>query len=140
MLQAVNRILCNVGLVVLALQVELLKPENVSGIQSIGNEKMKYLTLSQLKNTPDIQVCNSDGTVNKITKLDFNITREVMGIFQAPNGRMNGQLEKMEAKILDFTSILNNKYLPSRSVWKFFCGKFCSSISHPLPSMSMTIK
>ena len=65
-----------------------------------------------------------DGTVSKVKKIDFNTSREVMGIFRAPSGSMKGQITKIENKIIRFHISSKQKVFPPRSVWTSFWGKF----------------
>ena len=86
----------------------------------------------------DIEVKDPDGHMEKITKLDYDSAKEILGVFQAPSGQMNSQLKKLEGIRDKFIPVLTNKYLPQELIWISFWGKLWPSLKYPLAAMSLT--
>ena len=86
----------------------------------------------------DIYVTNPDGIVESIPKLDYNETREVMGVVQAPSGTMEGQISKLKNTISKWTPLLTNGYLHRRLVWRGFWGKLWPALRYPLPATTLS--
>ena len=86
----------------------------------------------------DIYVTNPDGIVECIPKLNYNETREVMGVVQAPSGTMEGQITKLRNTISKWTPLLTNGYLHRRLVWRGFWGKLWPALRYPLPATNLS--
>lgn len=86
----------------------------------------------------DIFVTNPDGIVESIPKLDYNETREVMGVVKAPSGTMEGQISKLKNTISKWIPLLTNGYLHRRLVWRGFWGKLWPALRYPLPATTLS--
>ena len=86
----------------------------------------------------NISVRNPEGNIEEISKLNYDDTREVMGVIQSPSGTMVGQIEKCKKTISTWTPLLTNGYLHRRLVWRGFWGKLWPALRYPLPATSLT--
>ena len=90
--------------------------------------------------TKHITIQDDNGIHHNVPRLEYHEFKEVMGVYQAPSGKMGDQLLKMKKKIAEFIPVLTNKYLPPRLVYTAFWGKLWPALKYPLPAMSMTTK
>ena len=98
----------------------------------------KACVVPATKITSNIRVTGPDGITANISKLDYDSAREVMGIWQAPSGQMNSQLEKMANINKDYIDLLQTNYLHRKIVWTSFWGSHWPSLKYCLSGLSIS--
>ena len=86
----------------------------------------------------EILVTGPDKVRAAVTKLDHTEAREIMGIWQAPNGKMKAQLTKMADCINDYKILLDNGYLNRKTIWISFWGSHWPALKYALPALSLS--
>ena len=86
----------------------------------------------------NIYITNGVSFPCTVPKLDSSVAKEILGVWQAPDGSQQAQLQKLLNLVSEYTSLLHNSFLNSRNVLTSFWQVLWSSIQYLLVAMSIT--
>ena len=87
----------------------------------------------------DIYINNGVTDQCTVPLLDCSIAKEILGVWQAPNGSQKAQLSKLDNLISDYVGLLQNGFLSRKNTWTSFWRALWQSMRYPLVGMSPTV-
>ena len=79
-----------------------------------------------------------EGRVREIQWLEPNESVKAVGVMQAVNGNMEGQLSAIQEQIEDMGVKLRDCWVPLNLVWQGFHSMFWPSLKYTLPAMTFS--
>ncbi len=101
-----------------------------------SNGQWKYLPKGALSGV--LKVPGPDGEVLEIKRLEPWEPIKAVGVIQAADGSMTGQVNALQEKIDDLGTKLRDGWVPRRLAWQGFNSMIWSSLRYTLPATNMS--
>ena len=79
-----------------------------------------------------------DGVPAQIDTVHPDMAKEIMGVWQCASGKMDTQIEMMQAKLMNWVAKIEDGKLHRRNAWMAFWGTIWRTFKYGLPVMTMT--
>ena len=83
---------------------------------------------------------DKDGTTVQLEYLDPSIAKEMLGVFLAPDGRNDRQLQIFQDKMKDFAEMVRTGHLDRQEAWTALNAVAIKKIEYALPALTLTAK